>query len=165
MSDCNAVRSDRRIKGAIERVIEKVEIVTETGCWIYMGGISEGYGIVSMPGPKGTPPDRAHRISYLHFKGPIADGLFVCHRCDIRCCCNPHHLFLGTQHENNMDMADKGRSSRGENRPSAKLTDQIVVDMRAAHSQGKSISQIAREIGVSYATARKAIRALTWSHV
>lgn len=165
MDEFNTARSGRRVTPAIDRVLEKIEIVTETGCWIYMGGISEGYGIVSMPGPKGTAPDRAHRVSYLHFNGPIADDLFVCHRCDIRCCCNPHHLFLGTQHVNNTDMANKGRSSHGVHRPGAKLNDQIVVHMRSAHAGGKSINQIAREIGVSSATARKAIHALTWSHV
>lgn len=150
---------------AVERMLANVEIITETGCWIFMGGLSEGYGIVSMPGERGTAPERAHRLSYEHFNGPIPEGLFVCHRCDIRCCCNPHHLFPGTQHVNNTDMANKGRSSRGEDRPTAKLTEEIVRTMRARHASGESISNIARLTGVSVSTARKAIRGLKWRHV
>lgn len=150
---------------AAGRMLANVEIITETGCWIFMGGLSEGYGIVSNAGPRGTAPERAHRLSYQHFNGPVPKGLFVCHRCDIRCCCNPHHLFLGTQHVNNTDMADKGRSSRGEDRPTAKLTEEIVRAMRARHATGESISSIARLVGVSVSTARKAIRGLKWRHV
>jgi hypothetical protein len=165
MTNGNTARSGGRIKPAIDRMLEKVEIVTETGCWIYMGGISEGYGIVSMPGPKGTPPDRAHRVSYLHFNGPIADDLFVCHRCDIRCCCNPHHLFLGTQHVNNTDMAKKDRTQYGEAQHMAKLTSELVISMRSRHASGESISSLAREVRVSVPTARKAIRGITWSRV
>ena len=152
-------------RSPVDRMLGKVEIITETGCWIFMGALSSGYGTVSSPGPRGTAPEGAHRLSYQHFNGPIPDGLFVCHRCDIRCCCNPHHLFFGTQHVNNTDMANKGRSSRGEDRPLAKLTEEIVRSMRTRHAAGESISSLARQIGVSVATARKAIRGLKWRHV
>lgn len=151
------------ITPAIDRVLDRIEIVTESGCWIFMGGISEGYGIVSMPGPRGTVPERAHRLSYVHFKGPVPDGLFVCHRCDIRCCCNPHHLFLGTQQVNNTDMANKDRTRFGEDQHMAKLTAELVRAMRVRHASGESMSSLAREIGVSIPTARKAIRGITWS--
>lgn len=150
---------------AIARMLSKIEIITETGCWIFMGGLSEGYGVVSSAGPRGTAPERAHRLSYGHFNGEIPDGLFVCHRCDIRCCCNPHHLFLGTQNVNNADMAAKDRSSHGEDRYNAKLTVELVLSMRLSHAAGQSISSLARSIGVSIPTARKAIRGITWERV
>jgi hypothetical protein len=39
--------------------------------------------------------------------GPIPPGLCVLHRCDVRPCINPDHLFLGTQKDNMADLAAK----------------------------------------------------------
>lgn len=68
-----------------------------------------------------TNKTRAHLISYRLFNGEIprtlkkGDNLvsmFVCHTCDNPSCCNPEHLFLGTQKDNNADRAKKNRSYR-----------------------------------------------------
>lgn len=55
----------------------------------------------------------AHRVSYEITYGEIPDGLFVLHRCDNPVCCNPSHLFLGTQSENAKDMWAKNRGNPG----------------------------------------------------
>lgn len=76
----------------------------------------------------------AHRLSWrVHF-GPLPDGKFVCHRCDVRLCVNPAHLFLGTHAENMADMAAKGRAfvRRGVTNPSAKLSEADVLAIRQA---------------------------------
>ncbi len=52
---------------------------------------------------------RSNRFAYEHFVGPIADGLFVLHRCDEPLCVRPDHLWLGTHEENMADMIAKGR--------------------------------------------------------
>lgn len=55
----------------------------------------------------------AHRVAYELKYGEIPDGLFVLHKCDNPVCCNPEHLFLGTQSENAKDMWAKNRGNPG----------------------------------------------------
>lgn len=50
-----------------------------------------------------------HRVAWEVTNGPIPKGISVCHRCDNPPCCNPQHLFLGTQSDNNLDMVEKLR--------------------------------------------------------
>ena len=54
----------------------------------------------------------AHRLAWQLTHGPLArQGLKVLHRCDNPLCCNPAHLFLGTQADNVADMFSKGRQN------------------------------------------------------
>jgi hypothetical protein len=51
----------------------------------------------------------AHHLTWMEVNGSIPEGLFVLHRCDVRSCVNPDHLFLGTAKDNTTDMITKGR--------------------------------------------------------
>lgn len=51
----------------------------------------------------------AHRVAWRNAYGSIPDGAFICHRCDVRLCVNPAHLFDGNHRDNMMDMRSKGR--------------------------------------------------------
>lgn len=73
---------------------------------IQCGKTRKGYGKVSLNGER-----QAHRASYKETYGEIPKGLYVCHRCDVRDCIEPTHLFLGTQADNMKDMVGKGRSN------------------------------------------------------
>lgn len=79
------------------RFMAKVELAS-TGCWMWRGAISAGYGQFHYRGRK----DGAHRVSYLLFVGEIPEGLTIDHIvCDNPLCVAPHHLRLATQAENN----------------------------------------------------------------
>lgn len=52
-----------------------------------------------------------HRVSWILERGPIPDGMLVCHKCDNPLCINIEHLFLGTYKDNTQDMLKKGRGN------------------------------------------------------
>ena len=78
----------------VDKLLSKIETVTESGCWIWMGSVNpNGYG--SFTDAKLVPERRtfsAHRYIYEAMKGPIPDNCDLDHLCRVRCCVNPDHL-------------------------------------------------------------------------
>ena len=48
-------------------------------------------------------------LSWEVHRGEITGGLWVLHRCDVRACVNPDHLFLGTPRDNVLDCMAKNK--------------------------------------------------------
>lgn len=92
------------------RFISKVDKKETHECWNWKGSLnSGGYGQFY----NGHTVVLAHRFAYESFHSrKIPHDLYVLHRCDNPVCCNPIHLFLGTQKDNMKDMVEKGRSSK-----------------------------------------------------
>lgn len=146
------------------------KIIVTDSCWLWKAYIhKEGYGHFMIKKPFAHPvsytPVGAHRFSWEHHYGEIPKGLLVCHKCDVRHCVNPEHLFLGTISDNMQDMIKKGRSNyikgfrlkkEGQRtHPNIKLSDAQVDEIRKTHCSkaGKksefSTSNLARKYGVS----------------
>lgn len=137
--------------------------VTKTDtCWLWTGATRpNGYGVLSIQ----NRAVRVHRISYeMHF-GPIPAGLLVCHRCDVRNCIRPDHLFLGTYRENNHDMMAKDRFARGERAKAAKLTAADVIAIRRQYTEGATMQALAERYGVSLVQVHRIIHRKRWQHV
>ncbi len=124
----------------------------------------------------------AHRFSWAIHNGEIPAGLNVLHKCDNPPCCNPNHLFLGTQSDNVRDMLKKGRCARicgdlsssrlhPESRPRGEavktsvLTEQQVRSIRARYALGESAYRISKDFPVSYASIKGIVKGRSWRHL
>lgn len=119
-----------------DALLERIKIDNKTDCWEIQGYLDkDGYGNVSNK--------RAHRLAYELFIGKIPFGKIVCHKCDNRKCCNPDHLFIGSQKDNISDMMKKGRkdSRYGERNTQNKLSESQVIEIYTSSETQRRIAE------------------------
>ena len=106
----------------------------------------------------------AHRLVWELNFGPIPKGLYVLHKCDVRSCVNPDHLFLGTPSENQKDCVKKGRKNaiKGEQCTWAKLRESDVSFIRSSSETQRSLAKV---FGISQTTVWMARNYKHWKHV
>lgn len=144
-----------------ERIKSRVK-VNERGCWMWCGSRGDdGYGLISLP-PKKT--YRVHRAMYAATKGDPT-GKLVCHKCDTPLCVNPEHLFLGEPKDNSADMVSKGRSAKGEQVGTSKITEDDARLIIRMYSLGVGTTAIAKAVGISGVHVARIIRGDSWSHL
>lgn len=142
-----------------------LRVQPSTGCWLWIGPrTSSGYGAVRLLNRK---MGLAHRLAWEYAHGPIPDGQVVCHHCDNPPCCNPSHLFVGTQADNLRDMTEKGRRRsnppKGGNAGRAVLTPAQATDLLAGYVAGVSQKALAERFGVSKGTVYNVIHGTHWA--
>lgn len=143
-------------KAEFEDFIKFPDMIGTDECWEWFGGRSRrGYGNFAFNGKQ----YRANRFAYERYIGPIPDGLWVLHRCDNPPCCNPDHLFLGTNLDNVRDKIQKGRQQQGS------LDEIKVREMRKLYEAGVSTRQIAKLFGVSAPHAWRVVTRREWAHI
>ena len=84
-------------------------VIQSDGCWIWSAS-KNGHGYGQLRDHIQKKPVLATRVSFSIHNGRIPDGMCVLHRCDNPPCVNPAHLFLGTMHDNSIDMGRKFRT-------------------------------------------------------
>jgi hypothetical protein len=136
------------------------------GCWPWVRSTCRGYGQLSVGGRMRF----THRLVHELCHGPIPEGYDVLHSCDNPSCCNPAHLWAGTVRENMKDRDRKGRGRVPDNRGSrhgmSKLTEKIVVEIRAAYAAGEgSHRTLATRFGISHQAVAGIVTRETWRHV
>ncbi len=129
-----------------------------SGCWIWTGSLTaRGYGYLG--NKKNGQPQTAHRHSWKLHCGPIPTGKHVLHKCDVRCCVNPDHLYVGTHKDNMRDRDMRGRNGM------AKLHMSDIPKIRQLLAEGRKTQEIADLYGVNRSSISHIQRGYTWRHV
>lgn len=163
---------DRKIRGRLmaaeaaarPQFWRRVDLLGD--CWEWTGLRSEwGYGRLSYGGHQFA----AHRCSYEYAVGRLPEGMWVLHQCDNPPCVNPAHLFLGTAKDNTADMHAKGRAARlgarGEANRAARLTDDMVIQIRLDYASGTDTATLAEQFGFTREYIRLLVKGKAWPHV
>ncbi len=136
-----------------------------TPCWEWkFYRVQNGYGQVRFRGKDLG----AHKLSWILNRGEIPEGMKVCHHCDNPPCCNPEHLFLGTNKDNSDDAKKKGRLAqlKGSLNGWALMTEEKVTSMRQEWIPYKvSARKLAEKYGLSQTQTERILRNEAWQHV
>lgn len=136
----------------MDELLSRMEPCPMTGCWIWLGSVTnKGYGICEHD-------KRIHRRMYELAIGPIPEGRHVLHSCDVRCCGNPAHLYLGSNAKNIEDKCHRDRSGK-------KLTIKKVLEIRKLHEEGVSQARLARRFGIAQSSISRTVHGVRWAHV
>jgi HNH endonuclease len=156
----------KRVRGTLERFLAFVSPEPNTGCWLWLGARNrKGYGARFSLGRRGEGGDEAHRLAWTLLSGEIPASQYVLHRCNVPCCVNPEHLYLGDHAQNMADMVRLGRQARGSRQGHTKLRETDVVRMRDRVDAGEPQKSVASAFGVSPATVNRIVKGQSWTHV
>jgi hypothetical protein len=148
-----------------EEFERKVERITETGCWVWMGRVTQS--------KRGAPPYAVFRkngkdIRIHRMLAKVSGDLFACHPCGVSVCINPAHIYAGSAADNNRDTREMGRARGGnpngrppvgEHHWNAKLTRALAEQIRLAEG---SLREIASRFGVTKCTVHKIKHRKIW---
>lgn len=131
-----------------ERFWEKVDKRTPDECWDWMGA-TDGYGYGRFWDGKRV--IGAHQFVYILTYGSTPNNLWKLHKCDRPICCNPSHLFAGTNSDNMQDMVAKDRGRK--QIPKSKKREVIALV-----KEGMTYSVVAKQVGISISSVYNIMR-------
>lgn len=147
-------------------------------CWEWnRGRFTRGYGCFRI----GRQSFIASRVAYFLATGLQLDCLLACHKCDNPPCCNPRHIFAGTEADNAADCVSKGRMPSGELHPRyanpkgtvrgeahgrSKITEGIVLMLRAEYvPKIVTCKKLSAKHGVPLDIVKRVVSMKNWAHV
>lgn len=161
----------RNISPLERRFWSKVNRLDNYKCWEWVASKSiDGYGKFKIGGKKGRAIG-AHRVAWELTNGLISQPersprILVCHRCDNPGCCNPSHLFLGTDQDNVNDRESKRRNKipgfKGSDHGMAKLGDSQVREIFNSQITGRAAS---RQFNISEGMVSMIRNRKSWRHL
>jgi hypothetical protein len=146
------------------RFLRHVELIGSNQCWLWTGKPStHGYG-------KFMTPERriigSHRAAWHLFTGePPPTDRQVLHRCDVKLCVNPAHLYLGEHLDNVRDQLERGLTPRGTVNAAARLTEEVVAEIRRRYAGGESSPSLALAFGTTRGNIWLIVKRKAWCHV
>lgn len=146
-----------------ERFWAKVDRNAERDCWPWLAYRSaRGYGYFGLSTKRIV---KATHVALTLSGAPRpSERHGALHRCDNPPCCNPAHLFWGTQAENTKDAYDKGRKKpmRGTIAKRSKLTEADVLAIRASP---EGVAALGRRYGIGPAHVGNIRKRRIWRHI
>jgi hypothetical protein len=157
------LNGDYNIVNDDEARFKSNSIIDENGCWRWRKSKSHGYGRTVVK-RKAT---SAHRGSWTIFIGKIPSGMQVNHKCHVRDCINPDHLYLGDQKQNMRDMKQAGRQKilKGSGIGNSKLQNADILQIREISKRGVSTKEISQLFKTCLSNIRQIVAYKTWKHV
>lgn len=104
----------------------------------------------------------AHRWVWQQLRGPIPEGLHVCHHCDVPKCMRLGHLYLGTPADNVGDQVARDRRPWGSAINTSKLSAAAVLDIRNSNERP---GVLAARYGVSRQTVWRTQQGRSWTRL
>lgn len=143
----------------VARIEELCIPVPWSGCWLFTGRLSKkGYPLISHKGRD----HRAHRVMLADKEGRALErSEFACHECDVRACCNPQHLFPGTNQQNVDDKCAKGRQGRVHGTRVLRDRRQAAA-VRRARRGGRTVPELAARYGLSERQIERICAGSSW---
>lgn len=138
----------------------------ETPCWIWTGSLGKGYGAIGVGG-KAIGVPRALLASLNRLNLDAGRTQCALHKCDVRLCCRPSHLYNGTYKDNSRDCLDRSRlaSTRGSSNPHTQMTEKEVSNIKQRLTNGEASHSILKDCPISKQGLSKIRTGRTWIHV
>jgi DNA-binding CsgD family transcriptional regulator len=150
----NEPLTQEEIRSRWRNVQDHIKRSHNNGCWLWQKAKTKcGYGRINVK----SRCMRIHIVSamiHLNDTKPIPAGYVVCHRCNVKSCCNPQHLYIGTRKENSEDAIRNGHAGLSFSRNQARR----ILSLKGKYP----VSQIAKQEGVSPHTIRRLWSGITY---